>query len=62
MVALLSSSAKAPAFEFPLATPVGDYSLSVDLSDYDSVASVLRTVELLLFCVGLIFVTKKMMG
>lgn len=62
MVALLSSSAKAPAFEFPLATPVGDYSLSVDLSDYDSVASVLRTVELLLFCVGLVFVTKKMMG
>lgn len=62
MVSLLSSSAKAPAFEFPLVTPVGDYSLSVDLSDYDSVASILRTVELLLFGIGLIFVTKKMMG
>lgn len=62
MVSLLSSSARAPAFEFPLVTPVGDYSLSVDLSDYDSVASILRTVELLLFGIGLIFVTKKMMG
>ena len=33
---------------------------TVDLSPWDSVASILRTVELLAFCVGLAYVTRSM--
>lgn len=62
MLSLLSASPQAPAFTWQFYTPGGgSIPIEVDLSAFDSVAAVLRAVETLAFCVGLGFVTKKLL-
>lgn len=59
-VSLLRAEPLPPSFTLPLYIPsVGNYDLDIDLTDFDSVASVLRTMEVILFCVGLAIITNK---
>lgn len=52
---------KAPHITFTF--PVGDgWEIDVDLSAYDSVAALLRTLELLVFIVGLAVATRSLIG
>lgn len=39
-----------------------DYTFDIDLSEYDEIAAILRTMELLLFIVGLAIVTRNLIG
>lgn len=51
-----------PHFEIPFVIPgLVDYTFVIDLSAFETVAQILRTMELLLFCVGLAFVTRKLL-
>ena len=62
MLSLLSASPEAPAFTWQFYAPGGEtIPIEVDLSQFNTVASVLRAVETLAFCVGLGFVTKKLL-
>lgn len=61
----LEAEPEAPNFKFPLPVPTknGGFKLQyieVDLSDFDTAARVLRAMELLVFCVGLTLVTRKL--
>lgn len=61
MLATLSATPEAPVYHVHYEGPyniVIDF--TVDLSPWNSVASVLRTVELLAFCIGLAYVTRSM--
>lgn len=60
IISLLSSSAQAPVFEFPIKTNLVNENIKVDLSPYEPVAVVFRAMILLLCAFGLIWVTKKM--
>ena len=53
---------EAPQFTFNLRIePLNiDYQMEIDFSMFDSVASILRTLELILFIVGLAFITRSM--
>lgn len=56
----LAADPVAPSFQWRFYVPgIVDETITIDLSPYDSVAQLLRTMELLLFCVGLAFVTRK---
>lgn len=59
---VLEAEREAPYFEIPMNfVPLGiEYTWVIDLSEWDSVASLLRTMELLAFCVGLILITRNM--
>lgn len=60
MVTGLQAARCAPHFEWQLAVPnVIDYTFEIDFSSFDTVATLLRTLELLAFCVGLAFVTRS---
>ena len=48
---------EAPRFEIPF---LWGNNVIVDLSEFNSVASVLRTIETLLFCIGLAYSTNKL--
>lgn len=57
----LSASPVAPVIHWEVPVPGGgSYSLDVDLSPYDSVAQLLRRLQLLLFSVGLAFKTRDL--
>lgn len=60
--AALNADPVAPSFEWRMQyAPLGlDYTFEIDLSDFDGVAQVLRTMELLAFCVGLAFWTRHL--
>ena len=60
----LKADPVAPSFDIPIiaANSFGleEYTYTLDLSQFDSVAKILRTMELLAFCVGLAFVTNNL--
>lgn len=57
----LAAEPVAPSFDVPFRIEgIVDYTFHLDLEDFDQVAALLRTLELLLFCVGLAFVTRSM--
>lgn len=61
MIKLLKAEPKAPSFEWKFYIPdVCDELIVIDLSIFDDVAKVGRTMFLLLFCVGLGFATKNL--
>lgn len=60
MLQLFSDTAEAPNFDWRFYVPgVLDYTLEVDLSDFDPLAEVLRRLELIAFAVALAFATKN---
>lgn len=61
MLATLSATPEAPVYHVHYEGPYNILiDFTVDLSPWDSVAAVLRTVELLAFCIGLAYVTRSM--
>ena len=59
-VACLAADPVAPSFTWRFYVPgICDESIEIDLSEFNAAAQILRTMELLLFCVGLAFVTRK---
>ncbi|MBO6230510.1 MAG: hypothetical protein J6O50_08065 [Ruminiclostridium sp.] len=60
---LLSAEPKAPKFTFPLKMDgVFDLSFEVDLSEYEWIAEIVRWLLFVVFVVGLIIVTNKLIG
>lgn len=56
----LDAPPQAPSFDWRFYVPgICDETITIDLSVFDSVAALLRTMELLGFCVGLAFITRK---
>lgn len=61
LVQVFNASAQAPVFSLPLTVPgIVDEDVEIDLSVFDPVMEVARTLELIAFAVGLVFLTKKM--
>ena len=60
-VTMFSASPVAPHVQIPFNIPAVNlqYTFDLDFSSFDSVASVLRSVELIAFCVGLAILTSK---
>lgn len=62
---ILSAPPEAPHFQIPIRYPTGsgwmEYLVDIDLSAFDSVAMILRNMELLAFIVGLIILTRDKM-
>ena len=60
----LAADPVAPSFTIPVIVEnsfgIPAYSVEIDFSKFDSVAAILRKMELLGFCVGLAFVTNKL--
>lgn len=56
----LSADPEAPSFDWKIPVLGQDNIIHVDLAQFNTVASILRTMELLAFCVGLAFVTKHL--
>lgn len=57
----LVANREAPHFQWELNVPnVVDYTFDIDLSDFETVAVILRTMELLAFCVGLALATRNL--
>lgn len=57
---VLAADPVAPHFEIPFRIEgLVDYTFVIDLSGFDTVAQILRTMELLLFCVGLVLITRN---
>lgn len=57
---ILAAEPEAPKFTWRFyAPPVVDEEIEIDLSVFDTVASIMRTMELLAFCVGLILLTRN---
>ena len=59
---LKNDSRRAPAVSLPLKSEAYglDYTMELDLSVYDKQAELLRTMELLLFIVGLVLATRNL--
>lgn len=61
MLTMFRGSAEAPRFTWRFYVPnVVDQNIVIDLSGFDSAARILRSMELIAFCIGLAFVTKKL--
>ena len=60
----LQADPVAPCFDIPIigknSFGLEEYTYTLDLSQFDSVAKILRIMELLAFCVGLAFVTNNL--
>lgn len=57
---VLAADPVAPKFDWRIYAPnVVDYTLEIDLSPFNSVAKICRTMELLAFCIGLILITRN---
>jgi hypothetical protein len=57
----LNAEPVAPVIEWIIPLPGGKtYPFEIDLSAFDSVAQILRRMQLLLFCVGLAFKTRDL--
>ena len=66
LIKVFSASPEAPKFSIPIKYPTGfnsweSYDLEVDLSSFDSVALVVRTLETVLFILGLLKITRSAM-
>lgn len=60
---LLSAEPRAPRWEIPIEmNGVFDYSIEVDLSEYDWIANIVRWLLYAVFIVGLILATNKLIG
>ena len=61
MLTAFSAEPRAPHFEYPFQIPsIGlDYTLELDFAEFDPVAQILRTVELIAFSIGLAILTSK---
>lgn len=62
-VELLNSSGRsAPRYEFPIKVTIAgiDEKIVVDLSEFDEVAEICRRMELLLFVIGLVLITRDL--
>lgn len=58
----LAADPEAPSVTWRFYVPrICDETIEIDLSEFDTAAQVLRTMELLLFCVGLAFVTRHLL-
>lgn len=60
---VLSAEPRAPEFDFILPLSVvglKDYKIHIDLSSFDKLAKILREAELFSGCVGLVFLTRKL--
>lgn len=66
MLGLFEATAEAPHWEINYTLPEfmggGTLAFNVDLEAWDDVAAVLRTLELIAFCVGLALMTKRLLG
>lgn len=65
LFSVLKAKPEAPKISFPIPVPDGGMKfhyeyIEVDLSKFDSVAKILRTLELLAFCVGLTIATRAL--
>ena len=62
MIGLLNATPEAPSYHVHWYIPFADTYLdfNVDLSSWNSTAAICRQMELLLFCIGLAFVTRSM--
>lgn len=61
-ISLLSAEPETPRFEYEMPLPAGkSYTFDIDLSPFDSVASLMRKMETLAFIIGLIFITREKM-
>ena len=57
---VLNAEPEAPVIRWRFYVPrVVDYEIEIDLSVFDSVAQIMRTMELLAFCIGLILLTRN---
>lgn len=62
MLSLLSASPVAPSFDYRFYVPgIVDQTIEIDLSPFDTVATVLRTMELIAFAVALAAGSKKLL-
>ena len=60
-VSCLNADPVAPVIDWEIYLPGGEtYPLQVDLSPFDQVARILRTLQLLLFCIGLAAKTRDL--
>jgi hypothetical protein len=63
-IGCLAADPEAPYIKYPVKYPTADgwgvYELEIDLSRFDSVAKIVRTMELLAFCIGLAKITRDM--
>lgn len=61
-VRLFNAEPETPYYEFPVHIPIVniDYTFVIDLSDFDSVAVVCRTMFLILYIIGLILATRQL--
>lgn len=57
----LQAGREAPSFSYEFKfDKIGlDYTFNIDLSEFDTVAAILRTMELIAFCVGLALITRQ---
>lgn len=60
LLAQFNSSRESPYFEIPFDTPWFSYTFVLDGSQFDSLAYVLRGCEVVVFAIGLILLTRKM--
>lgn len=60
MCSCLAADPVAPSFDWVFPVLGHDYEISIDLSVFNSVAAIVRTMETLAFAVGLAMATKKM--
>lgn len=59
MVTGFRATREAPHIQWRLHVPnIVDYTFDIDMSDYENVAQILRTMELICFCVALAFATR----
>lgn len=57
---VLNAEPEAPVIRWRFYVPrVVDYEIEIDLSVFDGVAQIMRTMELLAFCIGLILLTRN---
>lgn len=57
---VLNAEPEAPVIRWRFYVPrVVDYEIEMDLSVFDGVAQIMRTMELLAFCIGLILLTRN---
>ena len=61
IVTAFAAEPEAPVFEWPISVPRWglEYTLKVDLQEWEDIASLFRTLELTIFCVGLAIVTRE---
>lgn len=60
---LLSAEPEAPSFDIPFKMEgVFDFSMEIDLSEFDAIANIVRWFIYIIFILGLIFVTNSLIG